>query len=71
MPLRDAYGGRLQLDPRVLAANPLLWHLLDQGVRHSLTQGSLLAGAKAAEQLGRRIDRVTSRTILRLSGLAP
>ncbi|MGW1201134.1 hypothetical protein ACWD4B_35635, partial [Streptomyces sp. NPDC002536] len=29
--LRDVTGGRVEVDPRVLAANPLLWHRLDTG----------------------------------------
>ncbi|KUL42673.1 hypothetical protein [Streptomyces regalis] len=34
--LRDTDGERLVLDPRVLVANPLLLHHLDQGVHRSL-----------------------------------
>ncbi|MDG4856666.1 hypothetical protein P8605_00530 [Streptomyces sp. T-3] len=67
--LRDAYGGRVQFDPRVLAANPELWHVLDQGVRRSRADGTLLSGAVALETLARRAEGETLRTILRISGL--
>ncbi|WP_052424851.1 hypothetical protein [Streptomyces fulvoviolaceus] len=33
--LSDTSGGRVELDPRVLAADPLLWHRLEQGARRS------------------------------------
>ncbi|MGW5463293.1 hypothetical protein [Streptomyces sp. NPDC003996] len=68
--LRDADGHRLELDPRVLTANPLLWHELDTGVRRSLERGTLLRGADVLHRLGRRIDDETVRAVLRASGLS-
>lgn len=67
--LRDVYGERVQLDPRVLAANPLIWHLLEQGARRSFENGTLLCGVTALERLGKRIDGEGCRAILQASGL--
>ncbi|MDQ0933650.1 hypothetical protein [Streptomyces turgidiscabies] len=68
--LRDAYGHRVELDPRVLAANPLLWHELDTGVRRSVERGTLLRGADVLDRLGHSIDEETARAVLRASGLS-
>ncbi|AZP15196.1 hypothetical protein EJC51_03180 [Streptomyces aquilus] len=68
--LRDAYGQRLELDPRVLTANPLIWHELDTGVRRSVERGILLRGGDVLEQLGHGIDDETARAVLRASGLS-
>ncbi|MGW5256300.1 hypothetical protein ACWERW_25440 [Streptomyces sp. NPDC004012] len=68
--LRDVHGHRMQLDPRVLVANPLLWHLLDTGVRRSLERGTLRHGADVLERLGRRIDDEAMEAVLRASGLS-
>ncbi|KUN82188.1 hypothetical protein AQJ66_22445 [Streptomyces bungoensis] len=68
--LRDVHGHRLELDPRVLAANPLLWHELDTGVRRSLERGTLRQGAAVLERLGHRIDDETLQAMLRASGLS-
>ncbi|MFJ9821454.1 hypothetical protein ACIRU3_40650 [Streptomyces sp. NPDC101151] len=68
--LRDVYGHRLELDPRVLAANPLLWHELDTGVRRSLERGTLRHGVDVLNRLGHRIDDETVQEVLRASGLS-
>lgn len=68
--LRDVHGHRLQLDPRILAANPLLWHELDTGVRRSLERGTLRQGADVLARLGRHIDDETAQAVLRASGLS-
>ncbi|MET8452701.1 hypothetical protein [Streptomyces sp. NPDC005209] len=68
--LRDARGRRLELDPRVLGANPLLWHELDTGVRRSLDRGTLRQGADLLERLGREIDDTNARAVLKESGLS-
>ncbi|WP_406121340.1 hypothetical protein OHQ89_04730 [Streptomyces canus] len=68
--LCDTHGGRLELDPRVLAANPLIWHELDNGVHRSVERGTLLRGSDVLEQLGHRIDDETARAVLRASGLS-
>jgi len=68
--LRDVHGHSLELDPRVLAANPLLWHELDTGVRRSLERGTLRHGADVLDRMGRRIDDETAQAVLRESGLS-
>ncbi|MFJ8953126.1 hypothetical protein ACIRO1_23710 [Streptomyces sp. NPDC102381] len=54
--LRDARGGRVQIDPRRLLANPVMWHMLERGARDSAARGLLTCGATAVEQLARRVD---------------
>ncbi|MBB3078854.1 hypothetical protein [Streptomyces violarus] len=68
--LRDVHGHRLELDPRILTANPLLWHELDTGVRRSLERGTLRHGADVLERLGHRIDDETGHAVFRASGLS-
>ncbi|WP_405638839.1 hypothetical protein [Streptomyces sp. NBC_00019] len=67
--LTDTSGGRLVLDPRVLVANPLLWHQLDQGAHRSQELGTLRCGMPWLERLGQRIDTEVCRGILQTSGL--
>ncbi|MBB4892567.1 hypothetical protein FHS39_001578 [Streptomyces olivoverticillatus] len=62
--LRDAGGGRVELDPRVLVANPLLWHQLDAGTRRSRERGLLREGAVPLAALARRIDDEGARALL-------
>ncbi|WP_210585919.1 hypothetical protein [Streptomyces sp. GESEQ-35] len=68
--LRDAHGQRLELDPRVLIANPLLWHELDTGVRRSLERGTLPQDPDDLRRLRHRIDDETARAVLRASGIS-
>lgn len=68
--LRDAYGHRLELDSRVLSANPFLWHELDTGVRRSLEKGTLLQGEDLLRRLAEQIDGETAQAVLRASGLS-
>ncbi|SES09422.1 hypothetical protein SAMN04487983_10313 [Streptomyces sp. yr375] len=68
--LRDVHGHSLELDPRVLAANPLLWHEPDTGVRRSVGRGTLRHGADVLDRMVRRIDDETVQAVLRESGLA-
>ncbi|WP_369221681.1 hypothetical protein AB5J52_07740 [Streptomyces sp. R39] len=67
--LRDTWGSRLEFDPGVLHANPLLWHELDTGVRRSLERGTLRRGAEVLTRLGHEIDDVNARAVLAASGL--
>lgn len=67
--LRDTHGHTLELDPRVLTANPMLWHELDTGVRRSLEHGTLRHGADVMQRLGHHIDDETVEAVLRASGL--
>ncbi|MFD4560779.1 hypothetical protein ACFWP5_41780 [Streptomyces sp. NPDC058469] len=68
--LRDTYGQWLELDPRVLVANPLLWHELDTGMRHSMERGTLRQGTDVRRHLGHLIDDETARSVLRASGIS-
>ncbi|MFI9343637.1 hypothetical protein ACIG0D_20575 [Streptomyces sp. NPDC052773] len=67
--LRDALGARVELDPRVLVANPELWHRLDEDAQRAQTAGALLCGRTALDRLGRRVDRETAHAVFRVSGL--
>ncbi|MCX4641627.1 MULTISPECIES: hypothetical protein [unclassified Streptomyces] len=69
--LRDAYGHWLELDPRVLVANPLLWHELDTGAHRSRERGTLRHGSDVLRQLSEQIDDRTAREVLSASGLKP
>ncbi|MBZ4318063.1 hypothetical protein JNW98_01520 [Streptomyces sp. SCA2-4] len=67
--LRDVGGGRVELDPRVLRANPLLWHEVERGARRALERGLLREGAPVLAALASRIDGEGAREVLRASGL--
>ncbi|SHI41567.1 hypothetical protein [Streptomyces sp. 3214.6] len=67
--LSDAHGHRLELDPRVLTGDPLLWHELDTGARRSLERGTLREGAEVLERLRHEIDDPIAQAILKASGL--
>ena len=66
--LRDSFGARAAVDPRVLVANPFLWHRLDAGARQARAAGLLPAGT-ALRDLAERIDTAESRTLLTSAGL--
>lgn len=68
--LHDTDGRRLELDPRILIANPLLWHELDTGVRRSRERGTLREGTDVLERLRHQIDDATARAVLRGSGIS-
>lgn len=67
--LRDALGGRVEIDPEVLVHNPQLWVRLDAGARKAAAGGTLLCGATALSRLSRRIDNETAHAVFRASGL--
>ncbi|MFB7291373.1 hypothetical protein [Actinacidiphila glaucinigra] len=67
--LCDAHGRWLELDPRVLEANPLLWHRLEAGARRSRTAGTFREGAEVLRRLGERIDGTAARAVLDASGI--
>ncbi|WKX13899.1 hypothetical protein [Streptomyces sp. NL15-2K] len=67
--LRDTFGGRLEIDPRVLIANPPLWHRLNEDAHVSANRGSLTCGTITLLRLSQRIDRETARTVFKVSGL--
>lgn len=67
--LRDTFGARVEIDPRVLVTNPPLWHRLDEDARVSDLRGSLTCGATALRRVSERIDRETALTVFKVSGL--
>ncbi|MFC7257865.1 hypothetical protein [Streptomyces lutosisoli] len=67
--LRDTFGARVEIDPRVLITNPPLWHRLDEDARVSALRGSLTCGATALCRVSERIDRETAMTVFKVSGL--
>ncbi|WP_369248339.1 hypothetical protein [Streptomyces sp. R41] len=67
--LRDTFGASLEIDPRVLVANPALWHRLDEDTRVSALRGSLMCGATALHRVSQRIDGETALTVFKVSGL--
>jgi len=66
---RDALGGRVELDPQVLVANPPLWHRLDTDIRVAAARGHLPDHPAALRELSERIDRETAWTVFKVSGL--
>lgn len=67
--LRDAYGGRVELDPRTLVASPLLWHALDTGARRSRERGILRHGCEALGEVAELVDGEAALAVFRASGL--
>lgn len=67
--LRDAFGGRVEIDPDVLVRNPQVWLRVEAGARKAMAAGTLLCGQTALHRLSRRIDRETARAVFRTSGL--
>ncbi|MFF4155875.1 hypothetical protein [Streptomyces sp. NPDC001678] len=67
--LRDVGGNRVEFDPKVLTANPLIWHHLDTGVRRARETGLLREGAMPLGALADRIDGEGARRLLRSAGL--
>ncbi|NEB77141.1 hypothetical protein G3I40_18225 [Streptomyces sp. SID14478] len=67
--LRDALGSRVELDPAVLTANPLLWHGLETGAARARASGLLVSGEDVLRGLGERMDRDAAQRIFEASGL--
>ncbi|GGY19844.1 MULTISPECIES: hypothetical protein [Streptomyces] len=67
--LRDTEGNRVEIDPRVLVANPPLWHLVGRDARTSRDRNVLRCGETALRQLAARVDGETARTVCKVSGL--
>ncbi|MEU9247277.1 hypothetical protein [Streptomyces sp. NPDC048385] len=68
--LRDAFGGRVEFDSQVLAANPALWHRLDTDARVSARHDPSTEHLAALHALSVRIDRETARAVFQVSGMA-
>lgn len=69
--LWDAFGARLEIDPRVLVDNPALWYRFEEDARTSAASGRLRCGAGALRRLAEEVDRETALTVFRVSGLRP
>ncbi|MFD7977336.1 hypothetical protein [Streptomyces sp. NPDC059071] len=67
--LRDAGGGRAEVDLRVLTANPAIWLRLEAGARASLQRGTLSRATSDLARLSLHIHRETARSVLKVSGL--
>ncbi|UQI43796.1 hypothetical protein M1P56_05210 [Streptomyces sp. HU2014] len=67
--LCDVGGGRVELDPQVLIANPLLWHQLDAGARCARRSGLLREGAPVLASVGSQVDGDIARELLGRAGL--
>ncbi|WNM33857.1 hypothetical protein RKE30_27535 [Streptomyces sp. Li-HN-5-11] len=67
--LRDAVGGRVEIDPRVLVNNPDLWYRLDEDARKSAASGCLRSGTDTLRHFSERLERETALTVFRISGL--
>ncbi|MFJ8827061.1 hypothetical protein ACIREE_35495 [Streptomyces sp. NPDC102467] len=67
--LRDALGTRVEVDPRILVANPLLWHGLETGAARARAGGLLVTGSDVLREVGERVDRAGARGIFEASGL--
>lgn len=67
--LRDAEGGRVEIDATVLVRNPAMWRRLDRDARTSIRRGTPQYGATALCRLTARIDRETAQTVFKVSGL--
>ncbi|MFJ4768620.1 hypothetical protein ACIP88_05810 [Streptomyces uncialis] len=68
--LRDALGNRVEVDPKVLTGNPLLWHRLDTGARHARASGLLRTGTGVLQRIGERIDAEEGRGVFEASDLS-
>ena len=69
MMLQDTDGNRAEIDPWVLAANPLLWAVVDADARASIERGTLCCGEAALRQIQTRVDKETAHAVFKLSGL--
>ena len=67
--LRDAFGGRVEVDLPVIVDGPLLWHLLETGARRSVDRGWLPRENAALRELRERTDGTAAAAVFRISGL--
>ncbi|MFE0463081.1 hypothetical protein ACFW1A_27885 [Kitasatospora sp. NPDC058965] len=67
--LHDVHGHWAEVDLRVLAANPLLWHRLESDARRAQERGTLRSGADVLAELGARLSGEQARAVFRSSGL--
>ncbi|MFF4855045.1 hypothetical protein ACFY2N_09125 [Streptomyces rubiginosohelvolus] len=62
------WPSEVEIDPRVLISNPLIWYRLEQDVQASVNCGSLMESRESLQKLSRLIDGDT-RLICKVSGL--
>ncbi|MBW5424896.1 hypothetical protein GKQ77_25575 [Streptomyces sp. BG9H] len=67
--LCDSLGNRVELDPQILVANPLLLHRLDRGARAARDAGLLNTGCAELRRLTARIDGAAARGVFEASDL--
>ncbi|MGW6055000.1 hypothetical protein [Streptomyces sp. NPDC055189] len=67
--LCDSLGNRVEVDPRVLAENPLLLHRLDSGARDARACGLLRTGSEVLGRLSARLDGDAAKGVFEVSGL--
>ncbi|AZM57594.1 hypothetical protein DMA15_11365 [Streptomyces sp. WAC 01529] len=67
--LCDSLGNRVELDPQILVANPLLLHRLDRGARAARDAGLLSSGCAELRRLTARIDGAAARGVFEASDL--
>lgn len=67
--LRDAFGDRLEIDPRVLVDNPDLWLRVDAGARKAVEAGTLRCGSIALSRLAEQVERENALGVFKASGL--
>ncbi|MFD3574901.1 hypothetical protein [Streptomyces sp. NPDC058644] len=67
--LCDSLGNRVEVDPQVLAENPLLLHRLDAGARDAVACGLLRTGSEVLGRLSARLDGDAARGVFEASGL--
>ncbi|MEU6675882.1 hypothetical protein [Streptomyces sp. NPDC046853] len=67
--LCDSLGNRVEVDPRVLAENPLLLHRLDTGARDARACGLLRTGSEVVGRLSARLDGDAAKGVFEASGL--
>ncbi len=67
--LCDSLGNRVELDPQILVANPLLLHRLDTGARAARDAGLLRTGCTELQRLVARADTAAVRGVFEASDL--
>lgn len=67
--IQDVYGVRIELDVKVLTGTPVLWQLVEQGVRASLERGAVAAGAADWQRLSQQINGEAALLVFKVSGL--
>lgn len=67
--LCDSLGNRVEVDPQVLAENPLLLHRLEVGARDAVACGLLRTGSEVLGRLSARLDGDAAKGVFEVSGL--